>query len=251
MYRPALIAMMLAVPAPAQLPLLPGSTKDQLSGDLRGLLLKNLPSPLYEAAPNWGHQSESKRLEFRGKLRNLRLEMMQEPRNDGVWRKIKVEAIHPADTLVFDLRHLVKADGGRLAFQLFVAMDVSFEIRQQRWLSGIKLLDTEVRGRTRVRITLDCEAASRLDTANLLPDLVIQLKVVHANLEYENLKIEHIAGVGGEAAEIIGEVGQTLIKQWKPSIERDLLAKANAAIVKAGEQKEVRVSLSKLLKSAK
>ena len=54
-----------------------------------------------------------------------------------------------------------------------------------------------------------------------------------------------------EPPEIIGELGQTLIKQWKPSIERDLLAKANAAILKAGEQKEVRVSLSKLLKSAK
>jgi hypothetical protein len=30
-------------------------------------------------------------------------------------------------------------------------------------------------------------------------------------------------------------------------MERDLLAKANAAIVKAGDTKEVRVSLSKLL----
>jgi hypothetical protein len=251
MVRIAFLVFIFATAAHAQAPLLPGSTKDQLSGDLRGLLLKNLPSPLYEAAPNWGHQSDAKRLEFRGKLRNLRLEMMPQPRNDGVWRKIKVEAIHPADTLVFDLRHLVKADDGRLAFQLFVALDVHFDIRQQRWMSGIKLLDTEIRGRTRVRITVDCEAKSRLDTANFLPDLVIQLKVVRANLEYENLKFEHIAGLGGEAAEIIGELGQTLIKQWKPSIERDLLAKANAAILKAGEQKEVRVSLAKLLNSAK
>jgi hypothetical protein len=251
MLRITIAGLVLAATASAQAPLLPGSTKDQLSGDLRGLLLKNLPNPLYEAARNWGHQSEARRLQFRGKLRNLHLDVMQEPKNDGVWRKIKVEAIHPADTLVFDLRHLVKADDGRLAFQLFVALDVHFDIRQQRWLSGIKLFDTEIRGRTRVRITLDCEATSRIDAAHLLPDLVVQLKVVRADLGYENLKIEHIAGLGGEAAEIIGELGQTLIKQWKPSIERDLLAKANAAILKAGEHKEVRVSLSKLLKSAK
>lgn len=249
--RAALLGLIFVGPVSAQVPLLAGSTKDQLSGDLRGLLLKNLPDPLYEAAPNWGHQSEAKRLQFRGKLRDLRLEMMHEPKNDGVWRKIRVEAVNPADTLVFDLRHLTKADGGRLAFQIFTAMDVSFDIRQQRWVSGIKLLDTEARGRARVRITVDCEAMSRIESGNLLPDLVIDLKVVRADLGYENLKFEHIAGLGGEAAEIIGEAAQALIRQWKPSIERDLLAKASAAIVKAGEHKEVRVSLSKLLKSVK
>src|SRR5687768_1493925 len=45
-----------------------GTAQDELAGDLRGLLLKNLPAPLYEAAPNWGHQSEVKRLHFRGRL---------------------------------------------------------------------------------------------------------------------------------------------------------------------------------------
>jgi hypothetical protein len=50
---------------------------------------------------------------------------------------------------------------------------------------------------------------------------------------------------------MIGETAHSLLNQWRPSIERDLLAKANAAIVKAGEQKEVRLSLSKLVKPSK
>ena len=32
----------------------------------------------------------------------------------------------------------------------------------------------------------------------------------------------------------------TLMKQWRPSIERDLLAKANAAIVKTADTREIR-----------
>lgn len=237
--------------APAQVPLLPGSTKDQLSGELRSLLIKNLPDPLYEANPNWGTQSDSRRLHWRGKLRDLHLDVMHEPRNEGVWRKIHVSAVTPNDTLVLDLRRLQPKEGGGLEFQVFVALDVEFDIVQQRWVSGIKLLDASARGRARARITVDCEASSRLDSSKLLPELVVELKVTKADLGYDNFKLDHIAGLGGEAAQIIGEAGPALIRQWKPSIERDLLAKANAAIVKAGEHKEVRLGLSKLLQQPK
>src|SRR2546421_136936 len=99
--------------APAQIPGLPSSAKDELAGDLRALLLKNLPAPLYEASPNWGHQEMVERLRFRGKLRDLHAEVNHEPKNDGVWRKIRVEAINPADTLVLDLRHVNGPEPGK------------------------------------------------------------------------------------------------------------------------------------------
>ena len=77
------------------------------------------------------------------------------------------------------------------------------------------------------------------------------MKVAKADLGYDNLKFDHVAGVGGEAAQLIGEAAHSMLKQWRPSIERDLLAKANAAIEKAGEHKEVRLSLAKLFKTPK
>src|SRR5262245_8674678 len=73
-----------------------GTAQDELAGDLRGLLLKNLPTPLYEAAPNWGHQSEVKRLHFRGRLREIQADIVHVPKNDGVWRRIRVDALNPA-----------------------------------------------------------------------------------------------------------------------------------------------------------
>ena len=59
--------------------------------------------------------------------------------------------------------------------------------------------------------------------------------------------IEHTAGVGGDAAKILGELLIDAIKQAKPELERDLLNKANAAIVKAADTKEVRLSLDSFL----
>jgi hypothetical protein len=67
-------------------------------------------------------------------------------------------------------------------------------------------------------------------------------------LPYENLVVDHIAGVGGKAAEIFGDVVKGSLHQWDPSLERNLLAKGEAAMVQEGDTKEVRVSLSQVLK---
>jgi hypothetical protein len=243
-------ALATSLPAlePPQLPGLNGAPKDELAGALRGLLIKNLPDPLYEAAPNWGHQSEGRRITLPGR-RRTQIEMKHEPRNDGVWRRIRVDAVNPAETVVFDIRAVQSPEAGQVNFQTFTAMDVLVNFHQQRWLAGIKVVEGKARAKARVRVILDCEAKTRIDSSQVLPELVFNLKVAKADLTYDNLKFEHIAGIGGEAAQIIGEAAHAAVTQWRPSIERDLLAKANAAIVKAGGEREVRLSLTKLLNS--
>jgi hypothetical protein len=242
-------ALAAACPAAPPVSLLSGSAKDELSGNLRGLLLQNLPTPLYEKENNWGHQSSVRRRRLAGRFGDVHIEIMHEPRNDGVWKRLRAEAVSPAETLVFDLRDVVNPEPGKLTFQVFVALDTHVEYTHQRWESGLKLFDASARAKARVKVTLDCEATSRVEGGVLLPDLVIELKVTKADVKYDNLKFEHIAGVGGEAAQLIGELAHAALTQWRPSIEKDALAKANAAIVKAGQHKEVRLSLAKLLKA--
>src|SRR6186997_2469313 len=119
---PALLATPLGALEPPPLPGLNGAPKDELAGALRGLLLKHLPNPLYEAAPNWGHQCEGRRILLPG--RRVQIDMTHEPRNDGVWRKIRVEAVNPAESLVFDIRDVQSPESGKVNFQTFTAMDV-------------------------------------------------------------------------------------------------------------------------------
>ena len=53
-------------------------------------------------------------------------------------------------------------------------------------------------------------------------------------------------GSAGRSAEMLGEAAHDMIKQLRPSLEKDLLEKANRAIVKAGDTKEVKLGLGKL-----
>ena len=245
----ALLSLGIPPASAAPPPILAGAAKDELAGDFRGLLLQNLPQPLYQKENNWGHQSSVRRRHFTGKPGDYHMEILHEPKNDGVWKRLTVEAVNPAESLVFDLRNITNPELGKIAFQVFASFDTQITYDHQRWQSGLRLFDATARAKARVKVTLDCEAMSRFENGVLLPDVVIELKVTKADVKYDNLKFEHIAGVGGEAAQIIGEAAHAALKQWRPSIERDLLARANTAIVKAGGEREVRLSLAKLLKA--
>jgi hypothetical protein len=214
-----------------------------LAGNIRNLLLQSLPDPLYEDHSKWGQQKEVRRI--------LRLPK-QAPtamRNDGHWSKVVVRPYHPTQTLLVDVRELQKPQPDRMTFTAIVAMDIHCDYDRQQWESGIRLHSAGLRARARVILALQCEVLARFEkSTGLIPDLVFRLRVLGSQCTYENLKVEHLAGLGGEAAEQLGKTFVRAMRQWKPSIERKLLDKANAAIVQAGDTKEVRIGLAGLMR---
>jgi hypothetical protein len=221
------------------------SSEAELSGIMRSLALQNLPEPLYRKDKDWGRTKE---IEV-PRIRQGRVRMATVAKNDGLWRKIRVDAINPRDSLVLDIRDVQRPKSGLMTFNLFVAMDVRFDAAQEHWENGIKLYGASIRARCRLKATMRCSVETQAEIKNLMPEFVLKLAVNETQTSYENLVVEHVAGLGGDAAKIIGKAGHETIHQWKPSIERDLLEKANQAVLKAGANKEFRVGLERLFKS--
>ncbi|MCS6853096.1 MAG: hypothetical protein NZ700_18225 [Gemmataceae bacterium] len=223
------------------------SSTDALAGAIRGYLVHHLPPVLYEDKPGWGQTITREKIEWRGKGLHIHPERVLVEKNDGRWRHIRLTAENLADTLVFDIRHL-QAEPGRITFDVFIAFDARLWYLQQNWKAGLKLYDGHTQARMRLKLALRCEATTRLEAnGSLLPDAVVRLRVLHAQLGYDRFVVEHIAGIGGEAAKIIGEALKDGLHRWDPGLERNLLARADAAIVKAGDTGEVRVRLLNLL----
>jgi hypothetical protein len=209
-----------------------GKSPAALAGSLRAFLVSSLPQPLYEDARNWNKQKRGPR----GKMRN-----------EGRWWKLRLSASNPAGTLVLDLRDVQKPERGRSTFTVFLAFDAVVDLDRQTWRHGVRLYSGSTRARLRLKLTLRCEAVTRiLPGEGLLPEAVFRMRVLGSDVQYDNFVVEHTAGVGGEAAKLIGEIILGGVHRFRPSLERDLLAKANAAIVKAGDTKEVRIGLSSL-----
>ncbi len=152
-------------------------------------------------------------------------------------------------TLVVEVRN-AKLDGSRGTFDLLVGFDAQFDFNQEIWRRGIRLYSGSTLARAKVWAALNCEVSIRFEAGKgLWPELIVQTHVNKAELTYSGLDVQHIAGIGGDGAKLLGEALKDTIRQVKPSLEKELLAKAAAALTKASNHKDVRVSLGKLFKS--
>lgn len=224
-------------------------TADQLAASLRTLLLAGLPDPVIDKRKNWGHQKLVANGVTWRKSGLVRKPVVQKKmKNDGTWRHHTASVINPQDTLQLAVRNLQSPAPKVLLFEIWVACDVSLFYEQQVWKRGRRLYSGSTRGRCKVVIGLLCEAASRLEKGDgLLPTPVLTLRVKKADFNYTGLHVTHVLGFGGDGADLVGRALEKMIKQWKPGLRRDLLSKANAAILKAGKAREVRLGFSQLL----
>jgi len=222
---------------------------EELSKTLKPLLTEAIPQVLYEKEDNWGHTSMGHRVTFHG----LRPEFEKAPRNDGTWKKMKISLRNPKQTLDIRMYGLKSIDEEKQVFKTDISFMCTVDYDQQNWENGWRLWSGGVRARFRVKAKMDCENTIRVETKEKspLPDVVFRLRVTQAKVDYDQLVVEHIAGMGGTAAKIIGETFHDALHQWKPSVERKLLERASSAVVKAADTKEIRIGLSGLFKEKK
>jgi hypothetical protein len=237
-------------PGGVALPFINTGSTDALAGILRGELVRQLPETLFDVAPNWGKTTLVRRVHYHGKGLKIRREVTHEPKNDGTWQHIRFNTVNLANSLILDIRDLQFHDGGRITFGVFVAFDGRVRHDLQHWEHGIRLYSGSTQARMRILLLLHCEVTYRFEANDtLVPDAVVRLHVVRADLRYDNLVVEHIAGVGGDLAKLLGSGAKNGLHYFHPHLEPELLAKGNAAIVKAADTRDVRLSLLNIYKN--
>ena len=220
---------------------------------MREMALKNMPTPLVTANDGWGKTKEFAvgKLILRNPER-ANPEMPREKFNDGLWRRFTVTARDPAETLAIGITELVRPTDDTMLVTLNVAMDINFRVEQELWKRGIRIFGGETRGHCKGGVQLKAKVVQKLafnKPGSLVPDVTLVITTTDAKLFYDKIVIDHVLGLDGESAEKAGELVIDLIKAVKPDLEKELLEKGNAAIVKAAGTKEIKLELDKLSKS--
>jgi hypothetical protein len=231
-------------PTPAE-----GPSAEELAAVMRSLLTSALPSPLVAKEFNWGHQVEvANGITWEGDGILKKPHKQKKFKNDGTWRRIKVEAFDPDKNLALAVKNLQRPEKGRMTFDMIVTLQTRITFEQQLWARGTRLYSGETRARCRPILVLRCESTSRVvKSSSFLPDVIFRMRVLDAKLSYDEFRVDHTAGVGGDLAKVMGEALHKTITLWMPSLEKDMQEKAARAIVKAGDTKEVKLGLGKLL----
>lgn len=239
------IGLMLLTPVPAVSPAPPAPSLAELSALLRPHLVAMVPPVLYDHSRNWG---KTRRMPHAIEWHGLRPEVHKTPRNDGTWQKLRVTPRDLGRTLELKLYDLRRIDAEKQSFKVYLSCMATIDFEQQVWESGVRLYSGSTRARVRLSAWLDVENTVRLEPGkSILPDLVFRLRVTGARLAYNDFIVEHTAGVGGTAARWLGELMEGLFKELQPGLERRLLDRAGAALVRAADTREVRLGFGALL----
>ena len=200
-----------------------------LAAQLRSLILQFVPDPLFLDEKKWNLQKKGPR----GRLRN-----------DGRWVKLRITPKALDQSLKLTIDNMTK-DKERKAFTINLSFDAQIDLERQTWNTGVRLYSGSTRARVRLKLAMNCELLTRVEKGEgWLPSMLVRLRVLSSSFGYDDLVVEHTAGVGGDAAKVLGDLMLGAVKQANPDLERHLIQKANAAIVKAGDSKEIRVSLT-------
>lgn len=248
-FRSGLLAALLLAPPAAAADPAPAYDGKALAAALRPLLVNALPSPLSSASRGWGEQRE---VPIGVKWEKQRLLYKPVPmmalRNDGHWQKVTLSAIDPEKSLTLTIRDARPA-GEKTLFRAAVGLDVRGVYEQQMWTLAKRVYAGETRVRCRATLDLACEltGSTTFEPKAVLPTIHLRVRATEAKVGYADVVCEHTFGLDGKPAELLGKAALEVMKAVVPQVEKDLLAKANAAVLKAADTKDVRVEFGKLL----
>lgn len=255
--RPARTPPQRTAPAPAAptAPTQPAARTDPAAAEalarvLRQLLQGNVPDPLVQTHQDWGRQvAVTVTRRYRDGLR-VWTEPLRELRNDGHWRRLTVRVPRP-DQITLAVTELVPTRPGCWRVTVGVTAErVDLRFEQQLWRNGLRLYSGETRAHCRGGLLLTAEVVVRTHYPKgaLLPEVTVRVRATEARIVYENLVVDHTAGLGGDAAKALGEMLLRAVKAFQPDLERELLTRANEAVVKAAGTREFKASLDRLLR---
>jgi hypothetical protein len=241
----------IALKAPKDIPQPTAEEGAAVAKLMREMALQKMPDPLVTANDGWGKQKEF----AVGKVMLRRADKFpdapKEIVNDGLWRRFTVSPREPDKTFAVGFAEMVRPTADTLFVTLNVAMDINFRMEQQLWVRGRQLYSGETRGHCKSAVQLKAVVTHKTEfkPGSLLPDVALKITTTEAKLFYDGLTIDHTAGfdLKGEDAKKAGDFVIDLVKAVKPDLERQLLEKGNAAIVKAAGTKEIKVQLDKLV----
>lgn len=221
--------------------------EDAANRFIAGLVREHLPRE-YEDTRRWGG---TKRVQSGLDVRLDGLQLKTKRRwkevNHGTWKMYRVWLLDPNEQLELTIANLRRQEDGSVAFDLHAGARLGLLARIAEWRRDVQLFSISAQGEARVRLTVQCQLAMRLDPRKLPPDLVLAPKVHAADLQIDEFHIDRISKVGGDIAEEIGRGMRRALEEKLAEDRTELADKFNRQIAK--NQEKLRLSLHDALAS--
>ena len=112
----------------------------ELAQIIKTLVTTALPSPLHEQSFDWGRQHKVPNgITWEREGIFFKPVKQEKMKNEGMWRRLKVEAVDPDKNLTVQVANVKNAAKGTLTFDVVVALPTRIKFEQQFWKSGVRI----------------------------------------------------------------------------------------------------------------
>ncbi len=200
----------------------------------------------YESEKGWGKTKEVVRgLYIKRDGLRFKTHRTRKAVNHGTWTRYRIDLLNPTEQFQVRLEQVRMLPNHRLAFDIICDVKVRTFGRLSQWQRGVQLVSLSAEADADLRLTMQCDLATRIDTTQTIPDLELDPVVRNADLYVKDFRMRRISQLDGplvkKLSASVREVLENEIAKRRPKI----VAKINRQIDK--NRDHLRLSISELL----
>lgn len=214
---------------------------------LRALVLKNLPAE-YENNKQWGG---TKRVwdGLHVSLDGIRVKTSRrwKDANHGTWKRYRAWLIDPEQEFEIQIEKMTATPEGKTAFDVVIDARLGAWGRLSEYARDVQLVSLSAEADARVRLRASCEMSLRLDVTKLPPDVILEPRVVSAELTLVDFHLVRISSRDGPLVRQLGKELHDVLQDEIDDRQAGLVAKINRQLEK--HEDDLRLSVSDLAAS--
>jgi hypothetical protein len=198
---------------------------------LRDLSREVVPDE-FEEREDWGRQVRVfSGFDVRGRPPDLRISRRTKLVNHGVWRRFRVQFIHPERRLHLEVRNVQFEPGSGVTFQVVCSARVRCTAQAVVWNYGVKGLSSSLQSDATVRVVAEARITSEDEAkpGSLFSLVVFRPEVTELKLRLADLDVRRVGLIGGDAADELGDASkrtiERLLERQEPELRRTIAKK--------------------------
>jgi hypothetical protein len=186
----------------------------------------------FEERDGWGRQEMVfAGFDVSGRPPDLRISRRTKLVKHGVWRRFRVQFIHPERRLHLEIRNARFEPGSGVTCQVVCAARVRCTAQAVVWNYGVKGLSSSVQSDATVRVVADARitAEDGGEKQRLFSVVIFRPEVTGVKLRLADLDVRRVGQIGGDAADALGDaskrVVERLLERQEPKLRRSIAKK--------------------------
>ncbi len=206
---------------------------DSLNRLLTQLVLTEIPHQ-YTDDRKWGMQQQVYAgFKFRRDQGRLETERVWKQVNHGQWQKFTVALRDPQREFAVTIPQVRKSDHGSTLIELEFVTPLTISARLSQWQRGVQLYSFSATGWAQVALRLECDLQLRVSREltsgekNPAPLLVLEPKIIKANIDLQEFRLDRVSKVGGEVSQQLGRWVEKELQQKISEKSPELVKRIN------------------------